>query len=361
MNSIKVCTQTNQYPIYFEDSFEHLLDAFKQAALVNRKLCIIADHNTSRYYANEVLNILKGAYNEVYLFEFEAGENNKNLSTIQQMYQFFIEKHLDRKSVIVALGGGVVGDMAGFAAATYMRGIDFVQLPTSLLSQVDSSVGGKVGVDFNGIKNIVGAFYQPRFVYINVNTAKTLPKREFSAGMAETIKYGMILDKTFYEYIKENNSKIVNIDTELLKIIVRRSCEYKAQVVNKDEKEAGLREILNFGHTIGHAIETLLGFKLVHGECVALGMVAASYISMKKGYITADEFSEFKQTLQHFGLPVYVKHINVEEVYNQMFLDKKVSNNTLNFVLLNKLGQYIRTKEVSKEEIFEAINILIEK
>lgn len=361
MNSLEVCTQTNKYPIYFENSFDNLLDAFNKANITNRKVCIIADSNTSQYYGNELLGILKSAYQEVYLFEFEAGEKSKNLSTIQDMYNFFLEKHLDRKSIIVALGGGVVGDMAGFAAATYMRGIDFVQIPTTILSQVDSSVGGKVGVDFNGIKNIVGAFYQPLFVYINVNTAKTLPKREFSAGMAETIKYGMILDKTFYDYIKANKSKIVNMDTDILKSMIRRSCEFKADVVSKDEKESGLREILNFGHTIGHAVESLLGFELVHGECVALGMISAAYISMKKGNIGVSEFEDLKAIIEYFNLPVNIKPMDTNEIYNQMFLDKKVSNNTLSFVLLNKIGEFVRTKAVSKDEIFEAINIIIEK
>lgn len=355
---IKVVTDTNEYPIYFESSFENLLKAFKNAGISGRKLMVVADSNTKKIYADEIISILKKEFNEVYLFSFEAGEQSKNLDTIYNMYDYFLEKHLDRKSVVVALGGGVVGDMAGFAAATYMRGIDFVQIPTSLLSQVDSSVGGKVGVDFKGTKNIIGAFYQPRFVYINVNTAKTLPSREFAAGMAETIKYGAILDKEFLRYIEKNKEKIINLDEESLKYIIKRACEFKADVVSKDEKESGLREILNFGHTIGHAIESLFEFKLIHGECVALGMLAAVNICVQKGFVSEKEQAEFKKLLEDFILPTSMEKLGAEKIYSQMFLDKKVSNNTLNFVLLNKMGEYLRTKDVSKEEIFNAISFV---
>ncbi len=357
MDLIEVKTETSKYPIYFENSFENLLLAFKNANLINRKACIIVDSNT-KLYGEQILNILKTNM-EAYIFEFEAGEKNKNLNTIQSMYEFFLENHLDRKSVIVALGGGVVGDMAGFASATYMRGIDFIQIPTSVLAQVDSSVGGKVGVDFKGTKNIIGAFYQPKFVYININTLETLPKREFSAGMAEVIKYGMIINKDFYNYINENKTKILSMDKDTLKYISKSCCEFKADIVSKDEKETGLREILNFGHTFGHAIETLLEFKLVHGECVSIGMVCIMYLCLKRNIITSNEFENFKQLLLDFDLPINLTGINPEEVYNQMFLDKKVSNNKLNFVLLNKIGEAYTTKDINKDDIIEAINYII--
>lgn len=361
MDLIKVSTPTKIYSIYFENSFENLLNAFESNDLLGRKVCIITDSNTYKFYNEEISNILKNSFDEIYSFKFEAGEQSKNLNTIQNMYDFFLNCRLDRKSIIVALGGGVVGDMAGFAAATYMRGIKFVQIPTSLLAQVDSSVGGKVGVDFKGTKNIIGAFYQPDFVYINVHTLETLPSKEFSAGMAETIKYGMIMNKTFYEYINLNKDKILNMDKSNLKYIIKCACEFKADVVNKDEKESGLREILNFGHTIGHAIETLLNFKLVHGQCVAVGMVAATYISYKAGNITKAELENLENVLKYFNLPTRINGIDSNSIYNQMFLDKKVSNNTLSFVLLNKIGDVYRTKDVTKNEILEAINYILEK
>lgn len=361
MDSLKVFTPTKQYPIYFQNSFDNLSQAFENANIDNRKICVIADSNTNNLYSDEILEILENIYNEVYLFEFPAGEESKNLSTIQNIYSFFLEKHLDRKSVIVALGGGVVGDIAGFVAATYMRGIEFIQIPTSVLAQVDSSVGGKVGVDFKNVKNIIGAFYQPSFVYININTAKTLPKKEFNAGIAEAIKYGMIVNKDYYIYISDNKKKIIEMDEETLKKVIKCSCEFKANIVSKDEKENGLREILNFGHTIGHAVETLLGFKLVHGECVSVGMVAAIYICFKRGFISLFEFEDFKDLLKYFELPINIPALNKDEIYKQMFLDKKTTNNVLNFVLINKIGEAFRTKDVKKEEILEAIEYIIEK
>ena len=197
-------------------------------------------------------------------YVFEAGENSKHLGTISDFYNFFVEEKLDRKSVVVALGGGVVGDMAGFAASTYMRGISFVQVPTTLLAQVDSSVGGKTGVDFNGNKNMIGAFYQPDFVFINSETLKTLPYREVAAGIAEAIKYGYIIDKDFLEYCVENKGSIKSLDNNALIEVIYKCCEAKAYVVSKDEKELGLRAILNFGHTFGHSVETLNNFKLLH-------------------------------------------------------------------------------------------------
>lgn len=361
MDLLKVFTPTKQYPIYFQNSFNNLSQAFKDANIGNRKICIVADNNTNDLYGNEILKILENMYKEVYLFVFQAGEENKNLNTIQDMYSFFLEKHLDRKSVIVALGGGVVGDMAGFAAATYMRGIEFVQIPTSILAQVDSSVGGKVGVDFKDTKNIIGAFYQPIFVYININTAKTLPKREFNAGIAEAIKYGIIVNKNYYTYISQNKKKIIEMDEETLKKVIRCSCEFKADIVSKDEKENGLREILNFGHTIGHAVETLLGFRFVHGECVSVGMVAVMYICFKRTIISLTEFEDFKNLLKYFELPINIPMLNKEDVYKQIFLDKKTTNNVLNFVLINNIGETFRTKDVTKEEILEAIEYIIEK
>lgn len=361
MDLLKVLTPTKQYPIYFQNSFDNLSQAFKNVGIDNRRVCIVADNNTNDLYSNEILEILENICKEVYLFVFQAGEENKNLNTIQDMYSFFLEKHLDRKSVIVALGGGVVGDMAGFAAATYMRGIEFVQIPTSVLAQVDSSVGGKVGVDFKNTKNIIGAFYQPTFVYININTAKTLPKREFNAGIAEAIKYGMIVNKNYYLYISDNKEKIIEMDEETLKKVIRCSCEFKADIVSKDEKENGLREILNFGHTIGHAVETLLGFRFVHGECVSVGMVAVVYICFKRAIISLTEFEGFKNLLKYFELPINIPMLNKEDVYKQMFSDKKTTNNVLNFVLINNIGEAFRTKDVTKEEILEAIEYIIEK
>ncbi len=269
-----------------------------------------------------------------------------------------VEKHLDRNSLILALGGGVTGDMAGFAAATYMRGIPFVQIPTTLLSQVDSSVGGKVGVDFLQNKNMIGAFYQPVFVYINLDTLKTLPKEQLSSGVGEVIKHGLILDKSYFDFVESSSELFFKLDLGVLERIIRRSCELKGSVVSQDEKEAGLREILNFGHTLGHAIETLFDFKLFHGQCVSIGMVGASYLSYINGFISKELLRRIENTLVSYDLPIRLDGLDKEDIYNQMLLDKKTKNNVINFVLLSSIGKAVRISNITKEQIFSAISYI---
>lgn len=360
MENIIVSTENKSYPIYFVKDFEGFGKAVERAELLGRKVCIITDDNVSPLYIDEFKKVCLNVFNEVFVYTFKAGEQNKNMETITKFYDFFMENKLDRKSVVIGLGGGVCGDMAGFAAATYMRGIKFVQVPTTLLSQVDSSVGGKVGIDYNGSKNIIGAFYQPEFVYINIDTLKTLPKREYGAGLAEVIKYGPIYDEDFYNFIKENKEKIEVIDEEVIKKVISRCCEIKADVVSQDEKESGLREILNFGHTIGHAIETVKNFGLLHGECVGIGMKAALYISFKRGYINEDIMTDVVDLLEYFEIPVSCEEVTAEEIYKQMFHDKKVKDNKIGFVLIKKFGLCERTTDVTKEEIISAIEYVIE-
>jgi len=359
LNLIYVDTKENRYPIYFEKGFDGIKDAVKEAGLIGRKVCIIADSNTVKLYSKAVKDVFEDVFSEIYTYSFEAGENNKNLDTIEYFYDFFLRKNIDRKTVVVCLGGGVCGDMAGFAAATYLRGIKFIQIPTTLLSQVDSSVGGKVGVDYKGSKNLIGAFYQPEFVYINIDTLDTLSDREFSAGMAEVIKYGPICSKEFIDYIDENKELIIKRDKNTLEYIIKKCCEFKADVVSQDEKESGLREILNFGHTIGHAVESKMGFNLLHGECVAMGMKAVCFMCLERGDITEKEYNDLCRLLMYFNLPLKTEGITAEEVYWQMFKDKKVKNNKINFVLLNKMGEPFSTDNVDKEEIYKAINMIL--
>lgn len=359
IDNIIVDTSNEQYPIYFSEDFSGLSKAAEKCGYTGKKLCIISDTNVSPLYYNSVKKEFEKIFDEIYICTFQAGEKSKNLDTIKIFYDFLLKNKLDRKSVIAGLGGGVTGDMAGFVAATFMRGIDFIQIPTTLLAQVDSSVGGKVGVDYGPYKNTVGAFYQPKFVYINTSSLDTLPKREFDAGMAEIIKYGIIMSNSFYEYIKDNKDKIKNGDKDCLKNIICRCCEMKADVVNKDEHDTGHREILNYGHTIGHAVEGLKEFELIHGECVAIGMVAAMNISHKRGWISAKAFEEFKELLKFFELPVCVCGLKCDAIYEQLFHDKKVSDNKLKFVIADKIGSTIRTSDVSKEEVMQAINSIL--
>lgn len=356
---LKVTTKTNEYPIIIKDSFDGLVDAFERVGLTGRKLCIITDSNVAPIYLDKVKALLDGHFLKVVSYTFEAGENSKNLDVISDFYDFFVKEQLDRRSVLAALGGGVAGDMTGFAAATYMRGIPFVQIPTTLLSQVDSSVGGKTGVDYKGNKNMVGAFYQPHFVYINTATLKTLPKREFAAGMAEAVKHGYIIDKDYLEYITENKESIKALDHDAMAKVVYGSCKCKAFVVDRDEKESGLREILNFGHTFGHAVETLSDFKLIHGECVATGMAAGLYLSAKRGTITQQDLTDAEQLLTYFDLPVRAEGFNADKVFEQMFYDKKTKDGKLNIVLLKKMGEAYTEKNASDDEVKAAINYIV--
>ena len=359
MNSIYVETNDKRYPIYFAHDFDGLGKAVEENGLLGRKLCIISDSNVSSIYGEKVKKALEDYFESIFVYTFNAGEKSKNLNTISDFYEFFLENHIDRKTVVAALGGGVCGDMAGFAAATYLRGIKFIQIPTTLLAQVDSSVGGKVGVDFKNSKNIIGAFYQPEFVYINTQTLDTLPEREFNAGMAEVIKYGPIYSHEFTEYIVNNKKSVAQRDKHSLEHIIKKCCEIKAEVVSKDEKEGGLREILNFGHTIGHAIETKMDFSLLHGECVALGMNAVFEICLKRNTVNENEYKELKELLEYFKLPLNISSIMPDEVYSQMFLDKKVKNNQLSFVLLEKYGKPFSTTQVNKDEIYSALNAVL--
>ena len=360
MKILSVDTGKTVYPIYIDNNYDSLIDAFDKAGLTGRRVCIITDTNVEPLYIKKVTSIMEGHFDKVFYYSFKAGENSKNLETIMDFYKFFIDNHLDRKSVLVALGGGVVGDMCGFAAATYMRGIPFVQMPTTLLSQVDSSVGGKTGVDFMGNKNMVGAFYQPEFVYINTDTLNTLPYREVAAGLAEALKYGYIIDKDFLKYFEDNKSAIKALDSQAINDVIYFSCKAKADVVSQDEKEMGLRAILNFGHTFGHAVETLSDFTMLHGECVAVGMLSGLYFSAERGLINKSEINRCEELLKFFELPVRVKDYSVKEVHKQMFNDKKTHNGVINIVALNEIGKAYVDKSASSDEIESALEYIIE-
>lgn len=346
------------YPIYITTNYDGIGKTIDDAALKG-KLVLITDTNVDSCQADECMKAFESSGLDVEKFVIEAGEKNKNLDTIREIYNFLITLKLDRNATIIALGGGVVGDITGFVAATFLRGVNFVQIPTTLLAQSDSSVGGKVGVDFKGHKNIIGSFYQPKLVYINVNSLKTLPKRELCSGLGEVVKHGIIKDEEFYEYIDENAEKILNLDQRVLQYIVKINCSIKGSVVEKDEKESDLRAILNFGHTIGHAIETVMDFNLLHGECVSLGMVGAFRLANYLDLIDDTTTEKVKTTLEKIDLPVSLKGIDVDKVYNQMFYDKKIVGDKLKFILpRKKIGEVIQCTLEDEKLIKKAIESL---
>ena len=308
-----------------------------------------------KLYAKELKELLTGKCRKVVVYSFPAGEASKTLDTIKEIYRFLIEEGFDRKDMLLALGGGVVGDMTGYAAATYLRGIDYVQIPTTLLAQTDSGIGGKTGVDFDGYKNMVGAFKMPRLVYMNLAVLKTLDDRQFFAGFAEVMKHGLIKDASFYEWLISNMYEICERDMDTLEEMVMRRCTIKKLVVEKDPTEQGDRALLNFGHTIGHAIEKAKNFELYHGECVALGVVAAAYISWKKELLSMEEYYEIRDMFVPFYLPITVENIEPEQIVELTKSDKKMEDGKLKFVLLKKIGKAVIDRSVTEEEILAAV------
>lgn len=344
------------YDIVIRDDFRALPGELEVFDIASRKLCIVTDSNVGKRYADELLDLLRPHCQAVHVFVFPEGEASKNLYTVQDVYRFMIEHKFDRKDLLLALGGGVVGDLTGYTAATYLRGINFIQIPTTLLSQVDSSIGGKTGVDFDQYKNMVGAFYMPKLVYMNVATLKTLDDRQYYSGMGEVLKHGLIKSAPFYEWIIENMYEIHDRNLDILEDMVYKSCTCKKIVVEKDPTEKGERAILNFGHTIGHAIEKAKNFELMHGECVALGCVAASYISWKRELISKDEYYEIRDMFVPFNLPISIEDIDPEEIYELTTSDKKVEGSKIKFILLKKVGKAMIDTTVTKEEIIAGIN-----
>jgi 3-dehydroquinate synthase len=306
-----------------------------------------------KLYGCEVAESIKSSGFDLVEVIVPDGEEYKNLLWVQNIYEELLKAKLDRKSALIALGGGVIGDITGFAASTYMRGIDFIQVPTTLLAQVDSSVGGKTGVNHALGKNMIGTFWQPRLVWVDIATLETLPRREFLSGLAEVIKYGVIWDDVLFSFLEKNRDKVLRLDRSSLAHIISRSCEIKSEVVSKDERESGLRAILNYGHTIGHAIETATGYtKFLHGEAVAIGMCAEAVLSQSLGFIDREQVDRIRGLVSAYGLPVEMPaETDMDSLFESMTLDKKAVSGELKFILPEKIGKVRIHKGVSAEEI----------
>lgn len=344
------------YHIYLEDSFARLPERIAELEPSERRICIVTDSNVGPLYANEVEELLRPCCKEIAVYVFPAGEEHKNLDEIRVLYEFLIQKNFDRQDLLVALGGGVTGDMTGFAAATYLRGIRFVQIPTTLLAQVDSSIGGKTGVDFDRYKNMIGAFHQPSMVYMNIGSLQSLPEEQFACGMGEILKHGLIRSDRYYEWVIDHMSEIEERDPDTLFEMVAESCKIKREIVENDPTEKGERALLNFGHTIGHAIEKMKDFQLLHGQCVALGCVAAAYISWKRGDLSEMEFYEVRDMNVGFGLPISFDGLRSEDIVEATKHDKKMTGGQIKFVLLKGIGQAYLDMTVTEEEMLAAVN-----
>ena len=343
------------YEIIWQHGFDRLAETLSRIGLPFRKICIVTDDNVAPLYLEQVRLALAQLDAQVFTFILPAGEEHKNLASVSTIYEYLIRNRFERKDLLLALGGGVVGDMTGFTAATYLRGIDFIQVPTTLLAQVDSSVGGKTGVDFDAYKNMVGAFYQPRLVYMNTDTLKTLPAEQFSSGMAEVIKSALIRSQTFFRWIEASTEKILSMDPDALDHMVHACCEIKASVVAEDPKENGVRAILNFGHTIGHAVEKLKNFTMLHGQCVGYGMACAAALSRSRGLITAEEEQRILDLNRVFALPNRVADLSSEEILQTTKSDKKMEAGKIKFILLRTIGEAFVDRSVTDPEVRSAV------
>ena len=309
------------------------------------RYAVIADSTVAEILGEDLLRLLEEAGLVADLFTFPAGEASKNIDTVVTLARKMLQAGYDRKCAVVALGGGVTGDIAGFLASIYLRGVPYVQIPTSLLAQVDSSVGGKTGVDLPEGKNLLGTFYQPRRVYIDYGVLSTLPFEHLKNGLAEVVKYGCIWSADLFSFLEEQAERLLHYDAEALEHIIYESCRIKAEVVSQDEREAGLRRVLNFGHTIGHAIEAAAGYKVLHGFCVAVGMVAAARLSETLGVARKGLGERVEELLGRLDLPTRLpQSISVEAVLQYLRADKKVWRGKLTFVLLKEIGKFLFTR-----------------
>ncbi len=337
---------------------DEIIGALKSAGLKDRAF-VITCATVSGLYGQLITGFLKNAGIKPVIFTLPDGEAAKSLEYLSRIYDELIESRIERSDFIIAFGGGVIGDLAGFAAATYLRGINFIQIPTTLLADVDSSVGGKTGINRPEGKNLVGAFYQPRAVLIDVDLLESLGVRELVNGFAEVIKYGAILDSELFLYLENNYKKVLSYDKDSLMHIIERSCSIKADVVKNDEEEAGFRSALNFGHSLGHAIETLYNYEdIKHGEAMAIGMVFASMVSEDLGFCAGETVNRIKTLIKNSGLPVKIPNFDPLKYINAMKLDKKVNNRLIKCVLVKDIGSFI-FKELDFEYLGEFLKKLM--
>jgi len=360
MKKVKVALGEKSYDILIGFPLEEIGRTLKKYTKGIKSL-IITNPTIAEHYLKRVERSLEVAGFQLLVAQVPDGEEHKSLTEASKLYARCVEYRLGRDSIIVGLGGGVIGDLAGYVAATFMRGLPIVQVPTTLLAQVDSSVGGKVAVNLPEGKNLVGSFYQPLLVYIDLSVLKTLPIEEMKAGMAEVIKYGIILDSDFFEYLEENIGRLRQLDSEVLETVVARCCLLKAKVVEKDEKESGLRAILNFGHTLGHAFEALTDYKKYrHGEAVAIGMVGACRIAEEMGMLKKEAKDRIEHLIGKTGLPgrIGVK-LSVDSIIQILSLDKKVRAGKVRFVLPERIGKVVVRNDVPENIVRDVIRGLI--
>ncbi len=357
MQEIRVELGERSYGIFIgADTLRDLGEKVK--GLHPSRVAVISNPTVHGFYGARVSDSLSKAGFDAPVILIPDGEGYKELLWAYYLFGELLKQRFDRASALIALGGGVIGDITGFVASAYMRGIPFIQVPTTLLAQVDSSVGGKTGVNHPLGKNMIGTFYQPGLVWADISTLASLPKRQFIAGMAEVIKYGVIWDEELFRFLEENREKILNLDRHALEHIIKRSCEIKSEIVSRDEREGGLRAILNYGHTIGHALETATGYTTyLHGEAVAIGMYLEARLSSHLGYMDGGEVERVRSLIAAYGLPSEIRSdVDAEGVLSSMRLDKKAVAGKLKFILPQKIGSVTVREVTDKARIIESVN-----
>ena len=352
MKKIKIDLKENSYEVLIGRGIIGSMNKEVSKRKLSTDFFSVVDANINRLYKKKVDEIIDHKLK----FIFKSSEKNKSFDTLQSIHRKMIGNKLGRSSAVLAFGGGIVGDVTGFAAATYMRGIQYLQIPTTLLAAVDSSVGGKTGINFDATKNVIGSFYQPKLVLIDTYFFKTLPKEEILCGVGELVKYAFIIDKHFYNYLSKNLDKVLELDSVAVEKVVVESVKYKGSVVAHDEREGGLRKVLNFGHTFAHAVEVEQNYKIKHGQAVVIGIACALHLSHKLGLIDNAALEEHLNFIRRFEKKITIKSYDKRKLYSIMQRDKKNNNGTIRFVLMKDVGEMLLDVEADRKDVYEALD-----
>ena len=355
MKKIKVKLSKNSYDIFVgKNCYLNIVEEIKKLRL-NKNILIIIDRNVKKYWEEYIKKPFIDYENRIEYYILKPGESSKSYVELNRIYSFLLDNNFGRDTLVLAIGGGVTGDLAGYAASTFMRGVQLVHVPTTLLAAVDSSIGGKTGINFNSKKNMIGTFYQPKFVFIDTNFISSLPTKEITSGLGEIIKYAFLSDDDFFDYLKKNIDKVYINNEVVINKLILKSALIKASVVSQDEKESGLRKILNFGHTFAHAIESDLNFRIKHGEAVIAGIISALYLANKTGILKKTRMSEYLSLTLKIHLPLLFQNLNEKNMVNIMQLDKKSRDGEINFVLISELGNILIDVKTGEKNILYSI------
>lgn len=355
MKKIEVKASSKIYPVYIGGGIINSFQKFLESHTHSKNLFLVVDSNVQRLHGDKIEKLLAGNFKKKELVIFNSSEKNKSSKTVTQLYSKLINKGFGRDTVVMAVGGGITGDIVGFVASTFSRGVEFVQLPTTLLAAVDSSVGGKTGINFGSTKNLIGSFYQPEFVLVDTKFLKTLPEEEIICGLGEVVKYAFLGGDSFYNSVSKNISKLINSDTHTTSRIIESCVNFKAATVEADEKESGLRKILNLGHTFAHAVEVEQKHNIKHGQAVIVGIVCALYLSHEVGLIPSSALDKYLTLPLGLRDKIFIESCNVEEIYKIMLRDKKGREGKIKFVLLSEPGKMVIDVEADKEKVIRAI------